>query len=116
MQTNHTNRCPVPTYIQPVADLQDTQGVLEDVIQRSVAMAAGDPQNLHIWSSEGNHDGQSIINSSVNVKNQLLHPTVNQNKALKNGCIALTFKINPLAACLCETAMLVFTFLLVYHL
>jgi len=66
------------SYIQPVANFQDTQCILEDVLQWCVAMAAGDPQNLHIWGGEGDHDGLSIINSSVHIDDQLLlHPTFN---------------------------------------
>lgn len=62
------------TYIQPFADLQDPQRVLEDVLQGRVPVAAGDPQHLHVGGGQGQHDALSVVHAHVHVQEQLLHP------------------------------------------
>lgn len=71
---------PSKTHIQTVAHFQDTQGVLEHVLQGRVAEATGDSQNLHVRVSQGHHEGLSIIDPNVHVNDQLLHPG-NRNTA-----------------------------------
>lgn len=73
---------PTKTHIQTVADFQDTQRVFEHILQRRVAKAACDSQNLHVRVCQGHHEGLSIIDPNVPVIDQLLHPTAKKGISL----------------------------------
>ncbi len=62
-----------PSHLQMLTHFQDTQDVLADIIYWSVALNAGDAQDLHTRHCQSHHDSLSIIHTTVHVHKQFLH-------------------------------------------